>query len=85
MKTKAKSGEPAPEKGQTVSVRCGRLVRRPFTCDCGQTVSPRSKYYDDGFCFRCARWDSRGGAYRVRFNYRVKGILPSLTKEGGTP
>jgi len=27
MKTKAKSGEPAPEKGQTVSVCCGRLVR----------------------------------------------------------
>lgn len=68
-----------------VGIGSDALVRRPYKCDCGQTVSVRSKYYNDGFCYRCARWDSRGGVYRVRFNYRVKGILPSLTKEGGTP
>jgi hypothetical protein len=48
-------------------------------------VTPRSRTYKDGFCWRCERWDSRGGAYRVRYNYNVKKILPSLTKEGGTP
>lgn len=39
----------------------------------------------EGACWQCIKWDSRGGAYRVRFNRRVKEILPSLTKDGGTP
>ena len=57
-----------------------KAKKQPFRCDCGQMVSPRSRTYADGYCWRCERWDSRGGQYRVRYNYRVKKILPSLTK-----
>lgn len=44
---------------------------------CGAMISPRSKYYKGGTCFRCERWDSKGGQYRVRYNYRVKGLSTS--------
>jgi hypothetical protein len=48
MKTKAKSGEPAHEKGRMVSVRCGRLVRRfvrMFKCDQARISSPCGKHF----------------------------------------
>jgi hypothetical protein len=59
-----------------------KAKKEPFRCSCGCMVTPRSKTYEDGFCWRCARWDSRGGGYRDRYKYRVKGLLMGKNADG---
>lgn len=54
---------------------------------CPNCAGPMSDYMrkKEGACWSCIKWDSRGGAYRVRFNHRVRGVLPRLTKQGSNP
>lgn len=77
------------EKGQTVSVGSGTLVRRPggrkpYKCECGKIVPARSKNYDDGVCFMCIRLDSRGGAYREYSRKKHRGLHAFRGSDGKT-
>jgi hypothetical protein len=59
--------------------------RKPYDCpDCGSTIPARSKYYDEGVCYRCIRRDSRTGPQKVAYQARYRGLHAFRDKHGKT-
>lgn len=64
-----------PEGGERRTIRC-------VWCEAG--IGPRSRYYEEGVCYRCIRLDSRGSAYREYSRRKHRGMHSHRGPDGKT-